>query len=121
MVHIKYFLVVETTQIRMLYHRSMAERLTRVPRVREVWSSTRELQHLRKQKRSQRGGEGHSPPLTRRKKRGKRAFSAPAQKLQKVAFMHKHFKRQRFTQAIYLHIMPNICKHYSWLKASPVM
>ena len=26
--------------------------------------------------------------------------------------MHKHFKRQWFTQAIYLHIMLNISKHY---------
>jgi len=25
--------------------------------------------------------------------------------------MHKHFKRQCFTQAIYLHIMLNISKH----------
>jgi len=26
--------------------------------------------------------------------------------------MHKHFKRQRLTQAIYLHIMLNIYKHH---------
>jgi len=30
--------------------------------------------------------------------------------LTKVAFMHKHFKRHWFTQAIYLHIMLNISK-----------
>jgi len=34
--------------------------------------------------------------------------------LTKVAFMHKHYKRQWFTQAIYLHIMLNISKHYIW-------
>ena len=32
--------------------------------------------------------------------------------LTKVAFMHKDFKRQWFTQAIYLHIMLNISKHW---------
>ena len=30
----------------------------------------------------------------------------------KVAFMHKHFEQQRFTPAIDLHEMQNICKHY---------
>jgi len=35
------------------------------------------------------------------------------EKLQKVAFMRKHVKRQWFTPAIYLPIMPNVCKHYS--------
>jgi len=30
----------------------------------------------------------------------------------KAAFMHKQFKRQWFTQAIYLHIMLNISKDY---------
>jgi len=30
----------------------------------------------------------------------------------KVAFMHKHFKWQLFTQTIYLQIMPNISRHY---------
>jgi len=32
--------------------------------------------------------------------------------LTKVAFMHKHFKWQLFTQAIYLQIMQNISRHY---------
>jgi len=32
--------------------------------------------------------------------------------VEKNGFMGKHFKRQRFTQAICLHIMLNISKHY---------
>jgi len=32
--------------------------------------------------------------------------------LTKVAFMHKYFKRQQFTQVISLHIMLNSSKHH---------